>query len=91
MFRQSTWIKITILGFWVKVVMSLDGINSWSIHMLLGEENDLKQSDEIQAIMIWSWVIILKQREKFEPRIIIIETVYIKISEQKIHPYNNNN
>ena len=31
--------------------MSLDGINSWSIHMLLGEENDLKQSDEILMII----------------------------------------
>ena len=35
-------------GFQV-VVMSLDGINDWSIQTLLREENDSKQSDEIQA------------------------------------------
>ena len=28
---------------------SLGGINGWSIQMLLREENDLKQSDEIQV------------------------------------------
>ena len=51
MFRQSTWIKIKITtpGFRV-VVASLDGINSWSIQMLLRGENDSKQLDEIQAI-----------------------------------------
>ena len=35
-------------GFRV-VMTSLGGINGWSIQMLLREENDLKQSDEIQA------------------------------------------
>ena len=35
-------------GFRV-VVTLLDGINRWSINMLLRGENDSKQSDEIQA------------------------------------------
>ena len=87
MFRQSTWIKITILGFWVKVVMSLDGINSWSIHMLLGEENDLKQSDEIQLLL---YDLIMSNNIETERKIWTkdnIETVYTKITEQKIHRY----
>ena len=32
--------------------MSLDGINSWSIQTLLRGENDLKQSDEMQATRV---------------------------------------
>ena len=82
MFRQSTWIKITTPGFQV-VVTSLDGINGWLIQTLLRGENDLKQSDEIQAI----WF-----DHEFETERKIwtkdnIETIYTKISEQKIHPY----
>ena len=37
------------------VVTSLDGINGWSIQTLLRGENDLKQLDEIQAILGWDW------------------------------------
>ena len=33
---------------------SLDGINGWSIQMLLRGENDLKQSDEIRATFLSS-------------------------------------
>ena len=32
---------------------SLDGINGWLIQMLLRRENDLKQSDEIQAKVLF--------------------------------------
>ena len=48
MFRQSTNQNHCTHGFWVEVT-SLDGINGWSIQTLLSGENDLKQSDEIQA------------------------------------------
>ena len=37
------------------VVTSLYGINGWSIQTLLRGENDLKQLDEIQAILGWDW------------------------------------
>ena len=33
--------------------MSWDGINGWLIHTLLRGENDPKQSDEIQAIIMY--------------------------------------
>ena len=38
---------------------SLDGINGWSIQTLLRGENDSKQSDEIQAISMFYWIIFL--------------------------------
>ena len=42
-FRQST-------NQFREVVTSLDSINGWSIQTLRREENDSKQSDEVQAI-----------------------------------------
>ena len=74
MFRQSTWIKITIPRFRV-VVTSLDGFKkmTWRNWM---------------KFRLYDLIMSLKQREKFEPRIILKQFTQ-KYLNRKFIPINN--